>query len=341
MVARLFFFLVCFLKWDCPDLFCAEAPNNIPVLRVYTTKNFMKGPGQALKARFEAAHGCKIDYYVGTNPTNVVATLGRLREKPDVLVEVTYDCLQSLPEAKKKDLFLVLELDRALSSLTLGIPWKDPYVLPISYTLLSFVYHEKAFNQGVHQGKGPQSFEELLNIPGKIVIMDPRTSSPGFGLLMWIKQVYGDKAKAYWKRLKPKILTVTKGWSEAYALFLKEEAPVVLSYTTSPAYHHLEENRHDIHAASFREGHYLDIYTAVILKTTQQPFLAKKFLELLISQPVQKDMVYRNWAYPVVKLTEPLPKPFDKTVTVLPPLTPKAIQLHKQAWIQEWLEALS
>ena len=61
------------------------------------------------------------------------------------------------------------------------------------------------------------------------------------GLLLWIKSVYGDKAIDYWRELQPKILTVTKGWSEAYALFLDGEADMVLSYTTSPAYHLIAE----------------------------------------------------------------------------------------------------
>jgi ABC-type thiamine transport system substrate-binding protein len=32
----------------------------------------------------------------------------------------------------------------------------------------------------------------------------------------------------------PKTVTVTKGWSEAYGMFLDGEADMVLSYTTSP-----------------------------------------------------------------------------------------------------------
>ena len=36
-------------------------------------------------------------------------------------------------------------------------------------------------------------------------------------------------------------MTVTKGWSEAYGLFLEGEADMVLSYTTSPAYHLIAE----------------------------------------------------------------------------------------------------
>lgn len=335
MVFRLCFLALCFLSSFCTKALCADPFKSLPVLKIYATKNFLKGPGKLIKEHFEATYPCKIEYYTGTNPMNVIAMLDKLREKPDVLVEVTYDFFQSLPEEKKKT--LLLEPGIPFSYFKLEIPWKDPYVIPISYTLLSFVYHEHAFTQG----KIPQNFEDLLKIPGKILIVDPRTSNPGFGLLLWIKQIYGDKAKDYWKNLKPKILTVTKGWSEAYALFLKGEAPVVLSHTTGPIYHHLEEKRHDIHAASFQEGHYLDIYTAAILKTTQQPFFAKKFLEFLISQPVQKEMAYHNWAYPVVELEEPLPKPFEKIVNVLPSLSSEKIQKHKKDWIQEWLEALS
>ncbi len=335
MVFRLFFLVLCFLNSFCTQACWAEPPQKLPVLKIYTTKNFLKGPGTSVKEHFEATYPCKIEYYTGINPINAITTLDKLREKPDVLVEVTYDFFQSLPEEKKKALFL--EPGIPFSNFKLEVPWTNTHVIPISYTLLSFVYHEKAFAEG----KVPNSFEALLEMPGKVVIMDPRTSSPGFGLLLWIKQIYRDKAKDYWKRLKPKILTVTKGWSEAYALFLKGEAPVVLSHTTGPIYHHLEEKRHDIHAAPFQEGHYLDIYTAAILKTTQQPFFAKKFLEFLTSQPIQKEMAYHNWAYPVVELEEPLPRPFEKTVNVLPSLSSEKIQKHKKDWIQEWLEALS
>jgi thiamine transport system substrate-binding protein len=37
-------------------------------------------------------------------------------------------------------------------------------------------------------------------------------------------------------------VTVTPGWSEAYGLFLEGEADMVLSYTTSPAYHLIAED---------------------------------------------------------------------------------------------------
>ena len=110
----------------------------------------------------------------------------------------------------------------------------------------------------------PKSLKELVegDPDKKIVIEDPRTSTPGLGLLLWVKAVYGDQAADAWAKLKPRVLTVTPGWSEAYGLFTKGEAPMVLSYTTSPAYHIIAEDTDRYQAAAFAEGHYLQVEVA-------------------------------------------------------------------------------
>ena len=41
--------------------------------------------------------------------------------------------------------------------------------------------------------------DELLNISDvRIVIQDPRTSTPGLGLLTWMKILYGENAQENW-----------------------------------------------------------------------------------------------------------------------------------------------
>src|SRR3546814_4704416 len=77
-------------------------------------------------------------------------------------------------------------------------------------------------------------------------------STPGLGLLLWVRAVYGDDAPEAWARLARKTVTTTKGWSEAYGLFLEGEAPMVLSYSTSTAYHMIAEDE-EIGRASCRE----------------------------------------------------------------------------------------
>jgi len=175
----------------------------------------------------------------------------------------------------------------------------------------------------------------------KIVMQDPRSSTAGLGLLLWVKSVYGDKSGEYWKRLSPYILTITKGWSEAYGLFLKGEADMVLSYTTSPAYHMVEENKTNIKSATFKEGHYGQIEVAAILKTSKQQALAKQFLAFIHSQTFADIIPTTNWAYPVLKDTK-LHKAFESlhipNKMIL--MDAVAVESKRKAIVNEWLEAI-
>ena len=85
------------------------------------------------------------------------------------------------------------------------------------------------------------------------------------------------------QKLAAKTVTVTKGWSEAYGLFLKGKA-TVLSYTTSPAYHMIEEKKDNYAAANFAEGHYLQVEVAARTAASKQPELAEKFLKFMVSR---------------------------------------------------------
>jgi thiamine transport system substrate-binding protein len=85
--------------------------------------------------------------------------------------------------------------------------------------------------------------------------------------MLWMKKLYGAEAGAAWVKLAPRIATVTKGWSEVYGLFLKGESDMVLSYTTSPAYHMIAENKRNYWAAAMTDGQYMQVETAAKLKS--------------------------------------------------------------------------
>jgi thiamine transport system substrate-binding protein len=171
--------------------------------------------------------------------------------------------------------------------------------------------------------------------------MDPRTSTPGLGLLLWVKDVLGDEAPGAWRNLAKKTLTVTKGWSEGYGLFLKGEAPLVLSYTTSPAYHQMMEKTDRYKALNFAEGNYLQVEVAARVKTSDQPELAQKFLAFLVSPEAQKILPTTNWMYPVIDLGNDLPEAFRKLpVPAKTLLVPgEEVAAHRTAWIDEWLDS--
>ena len=189
----------------------------------------------------------------------------------------------------------------------------------------------------------PTDFKTLASSDAKIVIQDPRSSTPGLGLLLWVKSAYGDEAPAIWADLSDNIVTVTKGWSEAYGLFLDGEADLVLSYTTSPAYHLIAESDSTKTAAAFDEGHYLQIEVAGKLASSDQPELADQFLEFMVSEAFQEIIPTTNWMYPSVTPTGGLPEGFQTLITPEKALLLPAndVPALREEALAEWLNALS
>ena len=221
----------------------------------------------------------------------------------------------------------------------LAIDWADKVFLPYDYGHFAFVYDSDRLTTP------PTSLRALVNDAGgpNIIIQDPRTSTPGLGFLLWMRQVFGNDTSEAWKKLAPRILTVTKGWSEAYGLFLEEEALMVLSYTTSPAYHRHVEKTERYRAAAFSEGHYAQIEVAAKVAHSPHQALADQFLAFMLSPGFQNIIPTTNWMYPATRSHTALPAAFDSLVS------PKATLLfdasvvarQRKIWIREWLDALS
>mgnify|MGYP001202179797 CR=1 FL=1 len=135
---------------------------------------------------------------------------------------------------------------------------------------------------------------------------------------------------------------MTPGWSEAYGLFTKGEVPMVLSYTTSPAYHMVAEDTDRYQAAPFSEGHYIQIEVAGLLRTSDNKDLARQFLEFMISPAFQNVIPTTNWMYPVVDLGADLPPAFADLPKPAKVLTFDEVTVTEEsrAWIDAALGAL-
>ena len=131
--------------------------------------------------------------------------------------------------------------------------------------------------------------------------------------------------------------------SEGYGLFTKGEAPLVLSYTTSPAYHEIVEKTEKYKALNFPEGNYLQVEVAGLVKTSKQQPLAKKFLAYLTTPEVQKLIPTTNYMFPVADIGADLPKEFQQIPAPAKSLLIPSgdIAKHRSAWIKEWLDATS
>ncbi|MCY1128255.1 thiamine ABC transporter substrate binding subunit [Frigidibacter sp. RF13] len=307
-----------------------------PVLTVYTYDSFASewGPGPAVEKAFEAECGCDLQYVA---PGDAGALLSRvLLEGKDTKADVVLGLDTNLTaQAEASGLFSAHSLTGTV--LDLPVAWNDPVFVPFDWGYFAFVYDKTKLTEP------PANFEALAASNVKIAIQDPRSSSPGLGLLMWVKAAYGDRAGEVWTALADNIVTVTPGWSEAYGLFLSGEADMVLSYTTSPAYHIFAEKDDTKAAAAFDEGHYLQIEVAAKVAATDQPALADEFLSFMTGPAFQSIIPETNWMYPAVALEGGLPAEFSGLVTpdkalLLP--AAEAAQMREAA-TEEWRAALS
>lgn len=307
-----------------------------PTLTVYTYGSFAGkyGPGKSVKERFEAECACELVWVTAEDAGSLV---GRLRledegTKADAVVGLD---MNLAAEAKALGIFAPHGVD--VKDLSLPIQWQDDTFIPFDWGYLAFVYDSNKL------ADPPTSLKELVEDASgpKVVLQDPRTSAPGLGFLLWMQKVYGDKAGEAWARLKPRIVTFTKGWSEAYGLFMKGEADMVMSYTTSPAYHIVAEKKDNYKAAAFSEGHYLHVELAGITRTTKQPELTKKFLTFVLSEPFQSAMPEGNWMMPAKNPPGGLPEAFKGLVQPSRALlfTPEEVQQNRRAFIDSWLNA--
>ncbi len=307
-------------------------------LTVYTYDSFTSswGPGPVVEKAFEEECGCTVEFVAVADG---VALLNRLRlEGTNTQADIVLGLDTNLThEAKETGLFAPhgISLDRV------EVPggWTDDTFVPFDYGYFAFVYDTEAIDTP------PASLKELVDgdPEQKIVIQDPRTSTPGLGLLLWVKKVYGDDAAEAWEKLRARVLTVTPGWSEAYGLFTSGEAPMVLSYTTSPAYHIIAEDTQRYQAAAFSEGHYLQVEVAGITAKGAENPLAKQFLEFMTGPGFQDAIPETNWMLPAGATSEPLNPAFDEMVKPAESLafTPEEVAANRQAWVDEWLGVMS
>ena len=250
-----------------------------PVLTVLTYDSFTSewGPGPAVEKAFEATCGCDLQFVTAGDGAALLARvqLEGARSEADVVLGLDTSLTAA---AAATGLFAPHGL--TADSRPAGAP------MPTRCSCPSTGAGSPSSTTRPSCPTPPASFEALAASDLKIVIQDPRSSTPGLGLLLWVKAAYGDRAPEIWAALADNIVTVTPGWSEAYGLFLEGEADMVLCYTTSPAYHLIAERMTARPRPPFAEGHYLQVEVAGKLAATDQPELADQFLAFMLTDAV-------------------------------------------------------
>ncbi len=172
------------------------AAQDRPELVIYTYDSFTAewGPGPQIAANFEEICDCAVRFVGAGDGAGLLARL-RLegaRTEADIVLGLDTNLTAQAAESG-----LFAPHGRSPEGLDLPVEWSDPLFLPFDWGYFAFVYDK------TRMPDPPKSFEALIASKASIVIHDPRSSTPGLGLLMWVKAAYGDRAAEIWAGLAP------------------------------------------------------------------------------------------------------------------------------------------
>jgi thiamine transport system substrate-binding protein len=308
-------------------------------LVIYAYDSFVAewGPAPRVIPKFEDKHGVKVKVVSVGDAGQVLnrAILEKDNPQADIVLGIDNNMLSRALEEEVLQPYRSPNLDAVPAQLIFD---STHSVTPFDYGYFAFVYDSGALKDP------PKSLEELTapRFRKRVIVEDPRTSSPGLGFLLWTIAVYGEDYLEYWKRLEPNLLTITDGWDTAYGMFTSGEAPMVLSYTTSPAYHVEYEQTDRYQALLFEEGNYLQIEGMGIVKGAPHPALARKFIDFILTGDFQEEIPLTNWMYPVdPDVATPDSFRFAPKPQRALQLPAAEIRENRDRWINAWVKQVS
>lgn len=307
-----------------------------PTLRIFAPSSFIKqwGPGPWLKEKFESVCDCKVEYH---DATDSISLIQRVKLEP-----------------KNKAADLVLGFDQYdLEQAQIGIDWKTIKIdvnkfdeqirpllsrasfVPYDWGIFAFLAHKNEITNL------PKNLDDLLapELVASLSVQDPRTSTPGMQLLLWLIQAKGEEdAFKFLQKLSPQVKIWGPNWSMAYGMFQKDQVKMTFSYVTSPLASLKEDPQTDVVALQFAEGHPVQYEFLGIPSTCQNCDLAEKFVNLILSAEGQRVIMEKNFMFPVTRsavkgtLFESVPEFKTIDMTVIPNIAERERILKK--WSQ-------
>ena len=284
---------------------------------VYTYDSFAGewGPAAEIAQKFTEETGYTVNFVDCGDA--VQAYTRALQEKDnakaDVILGIDNILASSAVESGLLEEYMPKDADKIIPEeikAELGEGW---YLTPFDYSHFAMIYDTES------SVPCPSSLADLTSAvyEKKIILMDPRTSTPGLGFLAWTVSEFGtgEELENFWKELKPNVLTMTSGWSEGWGMFLEGEAPLCISYTTSPAYNVEYEDEDRYAAVIFAEGHVQQVEGYGLIKNAPHKEAAEAFMDFMISEAAQNALPLTQWMYPVNKNVV-LPESYNKAAPV-------------------------
>ena len=188
----------------------AQETNN---LVIYAYDSFVSdwGAGPIVIPNFEKKYGIKVDLRSPGDAGQVLTKSILEKDNPvaDIVIGIDNNMLAKALDEDILQPYKSENLKNVDQSLIFD---KSNHLSPYDYGYFSIIYNSEKIDNP------PKSLNDLLSsqYEKSIILMDPRTSSPGLGFFLWTVKVFGDDFTDYWANLNKNILTITEGWDSGY-----------------------------------------------------------------------------------------------------------------------------
>ena len=200
-----------------------------------------------------------------------------------------------------------------------------------------------------HDVAEPETLDDLLEeeYQDLVVVTNPATSSPGLAFLLATVGAYGEDGWVdYWQQLADNGLKVVDGWSDAYSVDFsgstgEGDRPIVLSYSTSPAFE-VDEDDDEAPTGALLNTCFRQVEYAGVLAGADNPEGAQAFIDFLLSDEVQADIPEQMFMYPVNEAID-LPESWTQFAPLADdPFTVSIedINSHRDEWIEQWTQTV-
>ena len=235
-----------------------------------------------------------------------------------------------------------------LANIPLSLQLDKQYrLLPVDYGDVCLNYDKEWFKK--NNLAPPTDLTDLVKPKYKAltVVENPATSSPGMAFLLATIGRFGEKGYLeFWKKLRENKVIVANGWEDAYyghfTSASKGDRPIVVSYASSPpaVVYYAEKPLTEAPTAALVADNtaFRQIEFVGILKGTQEPQLAKKLVDFMLSKSFQEDIPLQMFVFPANSQAQ-LPEVFVKHAVVADKpamVSPSAIEANRDRWIEAW-----
>lgn len=206
---------------------------------------------------------------------------------------------------------------------------------PIYYSYLALLYKSDQIDNP------PTTFGGLQDgiWVDSLILPSAENDPVGRSSLLWSVATFGKNGYGhFWRSIRNNVFTITKNSSDAYRMFLADEAPMMLGCSSYQAYMQ-EKGMDNVSLQFLQEGSYQTVFQGGIRAKSKKLELSKKFMDYLLSTEFQTKITRGLFMYPVNKNVA-LPDSFNKLEipekVLNKNLNLKESKINMKYWISKW-----